>query len=236
MAFVPPSWCLWFSMPIISVAKPYAFCFPLSRVALVAIDFHRDSLDEGGYAALLGNDVSHLRALIPVAEKLIDACRSVGLTIIHVREGHRSDLSDCPPAKRIRVQGAPRIGETGPLGRFLVRDELGNQFPPKLAPRKDDVVIDKTGKSAFYGTDLDIRLRRLGVSHLLLAGVTAEHSVLATLLHANDLGYECLVVEDAVDSYEPALKQAALAIIDAQKGVLGWRAPSHAVLEALLGQ
>ena len=52
---------------------------------------------------------------------------------------------------------------------------------------------------------------------------------------ANDRGYECLLCEDATESYFPAFKSAALAMIRAQGGIVGWTAPLRAVREGLGG-
>ena len=64
-------------------------------------------------------------------------------------------------------------------------------------------MIRKPGKGAFYATGLDETLRGLGLSHLLFDGVTTEVCVQTTMREANDRGYECLLVENATESYFP---------------------------------
>ena len=113
-------------------------------------------------------------------------------------------------------------------GRARIRDR------PELAPRPGELVIRKPGKGAFYATGLDETLRGLGLSHLFFAGVTTEVCVQTTMREANDRGYECLLVEDATESYFPAFKSAALAMIRAQGGIVGWTAPLRAVREGLV--
>lgn len=73
---------------------------------------------------------------------------SKGIMVIHTREGHRADLSDCPPAKLTRG-GKTFIGEPGPMGRILVRGEAGHDIIPELYPVAGEPVIDKPGKGAF---------------------------------------------------------------------------------------
>jgi biuret amidohydrolase len=83
-------------------AESYAFEFDPSRTALLIIDMQRDFLEAGGFGEMLGNDVSHLRRTIEPNRKLLAAWRAAGLLAMHTREGHRPDLADLPPAKKIR--------------------------------------------------------------------------------------------------------------------------------------
>jgi len=214
-------------------AQPYDYSFQPNRLALVVIDMQRDFLEPGGFGAALGNDVSLLAAIVPNLAKLLDAFRGQGLTVIHTKECHRPDLSDCPPAKRTRGRGTLRIGEAGPMGRILVDGEPGNGFVPSLLPMPGEIVIAKPGKGAFYATDLQSILQRLGITHLLITGVTTEVCVQTTMREANDRGYECLMVEDATESYFPEFKRATLAMVRAQDGIIGWTASTEQVLHGL---
>ena len=118
------------------------------------IDMQRDFLEPGGFGAALGNDVSRLAPAVAPAARLIAAFRRHGFPVIHTREAHRPDLSDCPPAKRTRGGAALRIGDVGPMGRILVAGEPGDDIVPALAPAPGEIVIDKPGKGAFYATRL----------------------------------------------------------------------------------
>jgi nicotinamidase-related amidase len=80
-------------------AEPYEYEFEAPTTALVMIDFQRDFVDPGGFGEALGNDVSLLRRAVPHAERVLKAARQGGLLIVHTREGHRADLTDCPPSK-----------------------------------------------------------------------------------------------------------------------------------------
>lgn len=219
-------------MPSID-AQPYAFDFPSGKLALIVIDMQRDFVEPGGFGAALGNDVSLLTAIIPTVAALIDGFRRAGLPVIHTREGHRADLSDCPPSKRQRGRSSLTIGDNGPMGRILVDGEPGNDIIPALAPIPGEAVILKPGKGAFYATPLGDILRRAGVNHLVFAGVTTEVCVQTTMREANDRGYECLLAEDATESYFPEFKAATLAMIRAQGGIVGWTAPVASILPAL---
>lgn len=220
-------------MSIIATALPYPFTFTPAATALVLIDFQRDFLEPGGFGAALGNDVTTLAPAVPAARRLLAAWRRHGLSVVHTREGHRADLSDCPAAKRARGGGGLRIGDTGPLGRILIQGEPGNSIIPELAPLPGELVIDKPGKGAFCATDLQGELALRGITHLLFTGVTTEVCVQTTMREANDRGYECLLVEDATDSYFPEFKAATLRMVRAQGGIVGWTATVDQVIGAL---
>lgn len=214
-------------------ARPFEYTFEIARTALVIIDMQRDFIEPGGFGETLGNDVSLLEAIVPACRSVLSAWRERGGLVVHTREAHRPDLSDCPPAKRNRGQPALRIGDTGPMGRILVAGEPGNQIIPALAPREGEIVIDKPGKGAFYATQLHETLQARQVTHLLFMGVTTEVCVQTSMREANDRGYECLLLEDCTESYFPRFKQAAVEMIRAQGAIVGWTAGSAQLLQAL---
>ena len=216
-------------------AEPYAYSFDPNTTALVIIDMQRDFVEPGGFGESLGNDVSQLRAVIAPLRTMLDAARTAEMLVIHTREGHRPDLSDCPPAKLRRGKPSQRIGDLGPKGRILIRGEYGHDIIDELKPLPEELVIDKSGKGSFYGTGLAEILDNYGITSLLVAGVTTEVCVHTTVREANDRGFECLVLSDCVGSYFPDFQRAALAMISAQGGIFGWVAPSTAVLPALAG-
>ena len=203
-------------------AEPGPFPLEPAAVALIVIDMQRDFVEPGGFGASLGNDVTRLTAIIPAVADLIGLFRQKGWPVIHTRESHLPDLSDCPPAKRLRGKPSLRIGDPGPMGRILVRGETGNQIVDGCAPLPGEVVIDKPGKGAFYKTNLDAILAETSIRQLVFAGVTTEVCVQTSMREANDRGFECLLVEEATESYFPAFKAATLAMIHAQGGIVGW--------------
>ena len=216
-------------------AQPFDFALHPDKVALIVIDMQRDFIEPGGFGASLGNDVNLLQAIVPMVARLLDGFRKADFLIIHTRECHKPDLSDCPPAKRLRGAPALRIGDPGPMGLVLIAGEPGADIVPSLAPLPGEVVIDKPGKGAFYGTDLGDILRAQGIEQLVFAGVTTEVCVQTTMREANDRGYDCLLATDATESYFPAFKAVAIDMITAQGGIVGWAAPTDTILEALNG-
>jgi nicotinamidase-related amidase len=219
-------------MPVVE-AQPGPFAFEKDSTALVVIDMQRDFLMPGGFGESLGNDVSQLRRTIEPLAALLTAWRAQGLPVIHTREGHLPDLSDCPPAKLNRGAPSMRIGDPGAFGRILIRGEYGHDIIDELQPAEGEPVIDKPGKGAFYATNFADILEKFGVKSLLVAGVTTEVCVHTTVREANDRGYECLVLADCVGSYFPEFQQAGLRMIAAQGGIFGWVGESPSVIAAI---
>ena len=214
-------------------ANPFVYEFDVKKTALVLIDMQRDFIEPGGFGETLGNDVSLLEAIVPATQAALAAWRKAGGLVVHTREAHKPDLFDCPPAKRNRGNPSLRIGDEGPMGRILVAGEPGNQIIDALAPVKGEIVIDKPGKGMFYATGLHELLQQLGITHLLFGGVTTEVCVQTSMREANDRGYDGLLLEDCTESYFPAFKAATLDMIRAQGAIVGWTAPSAALLAAL---
>jgi nicotinamidase-related amidase len=215
-------------------ALPYSFQFRPTRTALLVIDMQNDFCANGGFAEKLGNDITPTRAIIPVIERLLQSCRAQGLLIVHTREGHLPDLSDCPPSKlrRSQLQGAG-IGDPGPMGRILVRGEFGHDFVAELKPLTGECIIDKPGKGAFYDTELQELLRQHEIESLIVTGVTTHVCVHTTVREANDRGYECLVIEDATAAFDPSDQAAAIRMFHQQGAIFGWVTTADDFISAL---
>jgi nicotinamidase-related amidase len=216
-------------------AEPEPIRVETQRTALLLIDMQRDFLEPGGFGEALGNDVSRLAAVVAPCRRVLAAARGREMLVIHTREGHRPDLSDAPRAKIER--GAPRlrIGAQGPNGRILVRGEAGHDIVAALHPNRDEPVIDKPGKGAFYATELDTILRNRGIENLIVCGVTTEVCVHTTVREANDRGYRCIVPADCCGSYFPEFHEVGLRMIKAQGGIFGWVSDCARVTAALAG-
>jgi nicotinamidase-related amidase len=214
-------------------AEPYEFELEGDRTALIVIDMQSDFVKPGGFGEMLGNDVSPLTEAILPTKRVLDAFRRTGLRVVHTREGHRSDLTDCPPAKLARGRLTTGIGDEGPMGRILIRGEKGHDIVEELKPLENEPVIDKPGKGAFYATELHQILTNWEVKYLVVTGVTTEVCVHTTVREANDRGYECLVLEDCVASYFPEFQRVGIEMIKAQGGIFGWVSDSKRLLTAL---
>src|SRR3954468_7609455 len=94
------------------VAEPFELDFDPKTTALIIIDMQRDFVLPGGFGEKLGNDTTLLLAAVEPTLRVLTRAREKGMFVIHTREGHRPDLSDCPPAKLTRG-GQTFIGEPG---------------------------------------------------------------------------------------------------------------------------
>ncbi|KAH0544522.1 hypothetical protein FGG08_001294 [Glutinoglossum americanum] len=212
----------------------------------------------GGYLDYQGFDISPAQGLVPRLQKLLWAFRDGGFQVYHTREGlqpmsdhsifhaltlrmivspgHRPDLSTLSTRELFRSSNNASgigIGSTGPLGRLLVRGELGHDIIPELYPLEREPVIDKPGKGAFAHTDFDLLLRIRGIRNLVLAGVTTDVCVSTTMREANDRGYDCLLVKNGTAAVEEVLHAAVCEGVRMEGGIFGVTASVEDVLKTL---
>ncbi|KAF3905551.1 Amidase [Arthrobotrys entomopaga] len=199
-------------------AKPYAFAFPATATALLVIDMQRDFLLENGFGHIQGGNLTNVQAAIKPTARLLEIWRKLGLPVVHTREGHVPDLSDCPSSKLIRQAAAPGnkqhaqvIGDKGPMGRLLVRGEYGHDFVDELQPHESEIVVDKPGKGAFYNTRLMEILKKEGITHLIIGGALTE----------------------ITDGYNPPYKTSSLDMIYWSQGLFGYVGSMEPLLESL---
>ena len=114
----------------------------------------------------------------------------------------------------------------------ILRYSVATRSPhdPTPAPNAD---ITAQGWSGFFGSGLDAMLRRHGVTHLVIAGAWLETGVHSTMRTANDMGYECLLVEDACSALDPELTANSLSSIHMSGGIFGATGRTDAVVAAL---
>lgn len=213
---------------------PYDGAARIDKTALLCIDWQVDFCGRGGYVDAMGYDISLTRAGVEPTRRVLEAWRAADGLVVHTREGHKPDLSDCPPNKHWRSrQINAGIGDPGPCGRILVRGQPGWEIIHELAPIPGEFVIDKPTKGAFTSTDIDLVLRNRGITHLIFTGITTDVCVHTIMREANDLGYECLLLEDCTGATDFGNYRAAVKMIKMQGGVFGSVSNSQHLLTAL---
>lgn len=200
------------------------------RTALACIDFQADFVLPEGRAGALGIPVEPLVAAIPAAQRALAAARDAGMLVFFTRECYAPDLSDLNAFRRKHDLA---IGSSGPLGRFLVKGERGTEIIADLRPADGEPVIDKAGFSAFHQTPLDTVLRVRGIETLLLMGYTTQCCVASTLRQAVDLGYACVLLQDACAAYDPADHEASVRVMYSEGDNFGWVSDSVRVAGAV---
>lgn len=204
------------------------YVFSPEHTALLVIDMQRDFLDESLDYNRSPEPFGGLRKVIPGVSKVVAHCRSMGIEIIHTREGYSPDLHDVHALKRSRKS----TGLPGPFGLFLIRGEPGHDFYPGFEPREGELVVDKAGFSSFYKTGLQEHLDSRGITHLIILGITTQCCVLSTIRSAVDRGYFCLLIEDCCAAINPADHDAAVQTIEAEENLFGWIATKDALIQA----
>ncbi|OIJ68875.1 isochorismatase family protein [Streptomyces mangrovisoli] len=150
--------------------------------------------------------------------ELADAFRARNLPVVLVRVSFAADGSDAVPGRTER----PRGGAARPEGWDLIVDEL--------AGHPGDIVVTKRNWGAFHGTDLDVQLRRRGVTQIVLTGIATSIGVESTARAAHEHGYHVTLATDAMSDMSAEAHHASVGRIFPRLGETGTTAE---VLETL---
>jgi nicotinamidase-related amidase len=164
------------------------------RQALLVIDLQNDFCLPDAPLFVAGAP-----ACIPHAVAAVEGFRATDLPVIWVMRRHRPDGCDIDRVRRALFAVRP----------FLCASP-GVDLVEGLAPLPGEPVIEKRRWSAFFATDLDLVLRRMGIEHVVLAGVQTPNCIRATAVDATALDYECTVLSDATASESEAVQRANL--------------------------
>ena len=118
--------------------------------------------------------------------RLAQACRKAGIQVVLIRVGHEDAKVPHPsPLTDASFSGF----QFGPGAK---------EIPPELGPEEGDIIVDKYNWGAFHGTNLDVHLRRRGIQTLIVTGLVTNIGVDTTMRHAQERGYDQVMVSDAV--------------------------------------
>jgi biuret amidohydrolase len=210
----------------------HPFPLLLAHTALIVVDMQNAFCHPEGFCGCeLGADLTAAHAIISRIQRLITWARKHQLTIVYTRESHLPDLSDLSSSKALRYANAGYpVGGLGKMGKFLIRGEPGTELIDQLQPAPDELQLDKPAQSIFIGTNLAETLHQRKITHLLFTGVTTECCVLASYRQASDLGFYCLLLSDCCAAMSPIEHQAAIEVILAENGAIGWVTTSDRLL------
>ncbi|MEU1204713.1 hydrolase [Nocardia sp. NPDC005825] len=153
--------------------------------ALVLIDLQRGIVAAPTQPHPADDVVAHSAALAK-------AFRAAGLPVVLVRVSFSPDGSDMPPGRTMQPTGA----FTPPAG--------WDEILPELDPHPSDIRITKHQWGAFHGTDLDLQLRRRGITTIVLGGITTSIGVESTARAAHEHAYSVVIATDATSDRDPA--------------------------------
>jgi nicotinamidase-related amidase len=186
----------------------------------------------------MGYDLSLTAKALDPIKNALDVVRTTDMKVVHTREGHDPDLSDAPFNKILRskiIGHGVGIGETpeNGLGKLLVRGEKNWDIHEKVYPIPGEYVVDKAGKGAFGSSTLHMMLKNLGVTHLVISGITTDVCVHTIMREANDYGYWCILMKDGTGATDQGNHEAAIKSIKMQGGVFGNVTDSKKLIDAI---
>lgn len=165
-----------------------------NKNALLIIDMQQ----EDGFV------LENIDTVVANTAALLDTARLAQVPVIFTRHINQADGSDMP-------RGEPRATDGGPSSYRAGTRQV--QFLERLAPQPEEWVLDKSRYSAFHRTDLDSRLKTLGVDTLIISGVLTDVCVLSSVFDAFALGYHIRLVSDACTTTTQSGHHSALLIM-----------------------
>jgi nicotinamidase-related amidase len=226
-------------------AKPEPVAINPKHTAVVVVDMENDFASKGGMFDRAGIDISGAQKVITPTAKVLAAARAAGMKIIYLRMAYKPDLSDlgAPDSVNRTRHLKLGVGQTirapdGRDSRVLIRDTWNTDIVNELKPQAGDISIYKTRFSGFYETDLDATLKKLGIKHLIMTGVTTSICVDSTVRDAMFRDYSCVLLKDCmsepIGSGLPRTNHEA-SLLTAEV-LLGWVSDSERFLKAVQGQ
>lgn len=189
-------------------AAPQRLTLDLSRTAVVVVDMQNDFCHPDGWLAGIGVDVSAARTPIPVLAGLLPALRGQDVPVVWLNWGNRPDRANLPPGVlHVYDPAGTGVGIGSPSNAagtpVLEAGSWSAATVDELVAEPGDLHVDKYRMSGFVDTPLDSILRGLRVDTVLFTGVNADQCVLSTLMDAANIGYDVVLLEDAVATTSP---------------------------------
>lgn len=152
----------------------------------------------------LGEQVQS-REIVRRTAKAIEKARAANVPVVFVRVGFSSDYRECSPV-------SPMFNAMKGYG-LLKLGTWGTEIHPDVGMRETDFLVTKHRVSPFYGTNLEVILRSLGVTRLLMSGVSTAAVVQAGIREGHDRDYACTVIEDCCAAATVEEHQSSIAVL-----------------------
>ena len=202
--------------------------------ALVVIDMQRDFIEPGGFGDSLGNDVTLLAAPSCRDRRPPRAWRARGWPVVHTREAHQPDLSDCPPAKRLRGKPSLRIGDAGADGPHPDRRRARQPDRRRARAAWPARSSSTSPARACSGPPACTRRCRRTASPTSSSPASPPKSACRPrCARPTTAATSACWSRTPPRATSPQFKAATIEMIAAQGAIVGWHAPSAALLEAL---
>jgi nicotinamidase-related amidase len=196
----------------------------------VAVDMHRGHLDPA--VATLPLPAERCGPVIARTAELLRELRAIGVPVVHVVSEYR-DVGEIAANPFWRAISDDPTKARGNNLRHNLAGSPGTEIIPALWADGDLVVRGKKRYSAFFATELDFLLRRLGAGTLVLAGINTTSCILCTGFEATNRDYQVVIAADAVDSMDgEEMHRFALRLLSA---TVGWVLSNDEILKALRG-
>jgi ureidoacrylate peracid hydrolase len=195
-----------------------------AHAAIMVVDMQNAFASKGGMFDLSGLDISGTRRVIEVLKKLLETARHTGFQVVYLQMGYDAKLttSGGPESPNWHKELALRLMRRRPelKGKVLTEGEWDWQVVEELKPHPEDLIVNKTRYSGFYGTPLDSMLRTRGLRMLFFTGIATNVCVESTLRDAFFLDYWPVLLHDATMQAGPSMLQEAT--VRNVEGYLGW--------------
>jgi ureidoacrylate peracid hydrolase len=220
---------------IIFPTKPEPREVSLKQAAVVVVDMQNAFASKGGMFDLSGLDISGAQRVIATVADVLDAARPADIQVVYLQMGYDAKLttSGGPDSPNWHKELALRLMRKRPelKGKVLTEGQWDWEVVAELKPHPNDLVVNKTRYSGFYGTPLDSMLRTRGIRTLFFAGIATNVCVESTLRDAFFLDYWPILLSDATMQAGPPMLQEAT--IQNVENYLGWTLTSSEFIQAI---
>jgi ureidoacrylate peracid hydrolase len=215
--------------------KPEPLKADPERSAVIVVDMQNAFASRGGMFDLSGVDISGARRVIAVLQQTLDKAREAGMKVVYLQMGYDARLttSGGPDSPNWHKELALLLMRKRPelKGKVLTEGQWDWEVVEELKPHAEDLVVNKTRYSGFYGTPLDSMLRTRGIKTLFFTGIATNVCVESTLRDAFFLDYWPVLLHDATMQAGPPLLQQAT--VQNVENYLGWTLTTPEFMQTL---